>query len=206
MESVDLIPRATSKVGGGRKLLGTSASLLVTSALLVVTMFAIRNKCPTTSNNKNLIRIVITSMWSTTFAHIPSCNSRTAIRLEVLQCILLPREQPKEAAHAQGSQWVVGHIQVLIPLRWAQLGSQEPSGSMLHQPSALTKRCGRVAGPPLQSSRAKNKVRVHNPNRKFCGSWACAIYIHLLLLPLFLPTVFLPEVSQWLQLHAAGSP
>ena len=37
----------------------TSASLLVTSALLVVTMFATRNKCLTTSNNKNLIRIVL---------------------------------------------------------------------------------------------------------------------------------------------------
>ena len=46
---------------GGRKLLVTSASLLVTGALLVVTMFATRNKCLTTSNNKNLIRIVITS-------------------------------------------------------------------------------------------------------------------------------------------------
>ena len=33
-------------------LLGTSASLLVTSALLVVTMFAIRNKCLTSSNKK----------------------------------------------------------------------------------------------------------------------------------------------------------
>ena len=30
---------------GNNKLLGTSASLLVTSALLLVTMFAIRNKC-----------------------------------------------------------------------------------------------------------------------------------------------------------------
>ena len=38
----------------------TGASLVVTGALLVVTMFAIRNKC-LTSNNKNLIRIVITS-------------------------------------------------------------------------------------------------------------------------------------------------
>ena len=36
-----------------RVLLGTSASLLVTSALLVVTMFAIRNKCLTTSNKRN---------------------------------------------------------------------------------------------------------------------------------------------------------
>ena len=34
-----------SRVVVTRTLLGTSASLLVTSALLVVTMFAIRNKC-----------------------------------------------------------------------------------------------------------------------------------------------------------------
>ena len=37
-----------------KKLLGTSASLLVTGALLVVTMFAIRNKCLTTRCKKLL--------------------------------------------------------------------------------------------------------------------------------------------------------
>ena len=41
-------------------LLVTSAGLVVTGALLVVTMFAIRDKCLTTSNKRNLIRIAIT--------------------------------------------------------------------------------------------------------------------------------------------------
>ena len=41
--------------------MGGNKKLVITSALLVVTMFAIRNKCLTTSNNKNLIRIVPTS-------------------------------------------------------------------------------------------------------------------------------------------------
>ena len=52
--------RSTGLPGQGessqRKLLVTSATLVVTGALLVVTMFAIRNKCLTTSNNKNLIK------------------------------------------------------------------------------------------------------------------------------------------------------
>ena len=54
-----------ARVGGEEGILAlvTSATLVVTGALLVVTMFAIRIKCLTSSNNKNLIVITCKEIY-----------------------------------------------------------------------------------------------------------------------------------------------
>ena len=79
---------------------GTSATLVVTSALLVVTIFPIRNKCLTTSNNKNLIRIVITSNRRT----VPYEHENIAFRLEAIASRLETITEVKEGASCRSDR------------------------------------------------------------------------------------------------------
>ena len=100
---------------GARPLLGTSASLLVTSALLVVTMVAIRNKNELSSTLVSSSPILVSS-------RVQEALHREEVALEKLKVSPIDRTEPKRQGDGDGM--VVGCQDAILKEKWLVADSE----------------------------------------------------------------------------------